>query len=192
MKEVGIQSNLYHRHYSKPKTYTDTPQKPNLMAKLDDLSGVIATDITYIQLLSKKWVYLATAYDPENRKVLAYKVAAHMTAELASAPIKQLIDQKYPFKIVHSDMGSQYTSHLFENTLIANQRHHSYSRKGRPGDNARIEAYHSLLKRERIQHGSYQNIDQVINEITMYNHYYNTTRETNGRGTYVPRKRQVA
>jgi putative transposase len=192
MKELGIQSNMNRHRSTKPRTFTDTPQKPNLMAKFDDLSGIVTTDITYIQLLSKKWIYLATAYDPENRKVLAYKIGSHMTAELATAPIKQLLDRKYSFKMIHSDMGSQYTSYLFENTLIAHQLRHSYSRKGKPSDNARMEAYHSLLKRELIQHHGYQTIDQVIQEVTKYNYYYNTTREINGRGTYVPRKQRTA
>ncbi|MEN2370627.1 DDE-type integrase/transposase/recombinase [Leuconostoc lactis] len=42
-------------------------------------------------------------------------------------------------KMIHSDMGSQYTSSLFEGTLQNAGIDHSYSRKGHPYDNARIE-----------------------------------------------------
>ncbi|WP_260203559.1 hypothetical protein [Lactiplantibacillus plantarum] len=37
---------------------------------------------------------------------------------------------------------------MFEATLASADLQHSYSRKGMPADNGRIEAYHSLLKRE--------------------------------------------
>ncbi|KDA51325.1 Mobile element protein [Leuconostoc mesenteroides subsp. cremoris T26] len=57
------------KSYKKPTTTTDTPQKPNLMKNLDDLSGVLTTDITYIQLMNRDWVYLATVYDPEKRRL---------------------------------------------------------------------------------------------------------------------------
>lgn len=73
--------------------------------------------------------------------------------------------------MVRSDMGSQYTSHLFETTLAAAPLEHSYSRKGTPADNGRIEAYHSLLKKEwiRLEQGSYEAIRDVIASITQYN-----------------------
>ncbi|WP_238698580.1 hypothetical protein [Weissella paramesenteroides] len=41
------------KSYKKPTTTTDTPQKPNLMKNLDDLSGVLTTDIRYIQLMNR-------------------------------------------------------------------------------------------------------------------------------------------
>ena len=54
------------------------------------------------------------------------------TQDLAVAPIQALIHQGYTFKMVHSDMGSQYTSRLFETTLTDAHLRHSYSRKGKP------------------------------------------------------------
>ena len=73
--------------------------------------------------------------------------------------------------MIHSDMGSQYTSTLFEGTLQNAGIDHSYSRKGTPADNGRIEAYHSLLKKEwiRLEQGSYEAIRDVIASITQYN-----------------------
>ncbi|MCH3979977.1 MAG: hypothetical protein LKE38_06445 [Leuconostoc mesenteroides] len=48
---------MVRKSYKKPTTTTDTPQKTNLMKNLDDLSGVLTTDITYIQLMNRDWVY---------------------------------------------------------------------------------------------------------------------------------------
>ncbi|WPH54182.1 IS3 family transposase [Lacticaseibacillus paracasei] len=184
MRELGIQSTMYRKRSKKPTTTTDMPQKPNLMRHLADLSEVVTTDITYIQLINQKWVYLATAYDPKARKVLAWQVGQQMTQDLAVAPIQALIHQGYTFKMVHSDMGSQYTSRLFETTLTDAHLRHSYSRKGKPTDNGRIEAYHSLLKREwvRLEQINYESILDVTESIARYNTFYNHDRETNGRG----------
>lgn len=184
MSELGIQSVMYRKHTHKPTTVTEQPQLPNLMRKLDDLSGIVTTDITYVQLKSARWAYVATAYNPETRQVLAFQVSDHMTAELATEPIKQLIALHYPFTMVHSDMGSQYTSDLFEKTLAQDNLAHSYSRKGRPADNGRLESYHSLLKKERTNHHVYTSITDLRHDLIAYNHFYNTTRETNGRGSY--------
>lgn len=80
MRELGIQSTMYRKRSKKPLTITDTQQKPNLMRHLSDLSGVVITDITYVlQLINESWIYLATAYDPQARKVLACQVRQQMT-----------------------------------------------------------------------------------------------------------------
>ncbi|MDF9299384.1 IS3 family transposase [Weissella fermenti] len=73
MSEAGLKSRMQKR-YNKPTTVNDKDQMPNLIINLDDLSGVITTDITYIQLTDKTWVYMASAYDPEDRKVLSYRI----------------------------------------------------------------------------------------------------------------------
>ncbi len=53
MRELGIQSTMYRKRSKKPTTTTDMSQKPNLMRHLADLSEVVTTDITYIQLINQ-------------------------------------------------------------------------------------------------------------------------------------------
>ncbi|PTV31242.1 hypothetical protein DB329_10735, partial [Limosilactobacillus fermentum] len=50
--------------------------------------------------------------------------------------------------IMHSDRGSQFTSEAY-NQVTANMTL-SYSKKAYPGDNACIESFHALIKREWI------------------------------------------
>jgi putative transposase len=175
MSEAGIKSRMQKR-YNKPTTVNDKDQMPNLIAGLDDLSGVITTDITYIQLTDKRWVYMASAYDPENRQVLAYQIADAMTAQLATSVIVKALRRGDRPLYVHSDMGSQYTSDLFERTLEAVGIKHSYSRKGHPYDNARIESFHSLLKRELVYQREFETITDVQAAIGWYINWYNNNR----------------
>ena len=73
-------------------------------------------------------------------------------------------------------MGSQYTSALFESTLTKAGIKHSYSRQGCPGDNARIESFHSLLKWEYVNSQSFKNIHEAIAGIDQYIRWYNQER----------------
>ena len=147
-----------------------------LMKKLDDLSGVLATDITYIQLMNREWVYLATVYDPEKRRVVSYGLSPEITKEFATSVVVKALRANGKPKMIHSDMGSQYTSSLFEGTLQNSGINHSYSRKGHPYDNARIESFHSLIKREMIYHEEYRTIDDVRVSVEWYVNWYNNSR----------------
>ncbi|MFH7315441.1 integrase core domain-containing protein [Weissella cibaria] len=57
---------------------------------------------------------------------------------------------------------------------------HSYLRKGHPYDNARIESFHSLIKRELIYHEEYRTIDDLRSSVKWYMNWYNNER-TNSR-----------
>lgn len=176
MNEMSLKSRMVRKSYKKPTTTTDTPQKPNLMKNLDDLSGVLTTDITYIQLMNRDWVYLATVYDPEKRRVVSYGLSSEMTKEFATSVVVKALRANGKPKTIHSDMGSQYTSSLFEGTLQNAGIDHSYSRKGHPYDNARIESFHSLIKRELIYHEEYRTIDDVRASVEWYVNWYNNER----------------
>ncbi|MEG0377181.1 MAG: DDE-type integrase/transposase/recombinase [Eubacterium sp.] len=91
------------------------------------------------------WIYVA-------EKLSGYTYGTTMTAELALEAVKNacLNVKSTEGIILHSDLGSQYTSQLFETYLSHAKIHHSFSRKGNPYDNACIESFHSLLKKEEI------------------------------------------
>ena len=95
MNELNLKSRMVKKAYKKPKTTTDTPQNPNLMKKLDDLSGVLGTDITYIQLMNREWVYPATVYDPEKRRVVSYGLSPEMTKEFATSTAIDLLLRQF-------------------------------------------------------------------------------------------------
>ncbi|MGQ2227203.1 hypothetical protein ACT5YR_08110, partial [Fructobacillus fructosus] len=64
------------KKYRKPVTEVLYAQRPNLVKRLDDQSGVWSADVTYIRAPSGQYIYLGTVYDPENRKVLAHKLSS--------------------------------------------------------------------------------------------------------------------
>ena len=56
---------------------------------------------------------------------------------------------------LHSDLRTQYTSRAFEECLKEKGILHSFSRKGTPYDNACIESFHSILKKEEVNQNEY-------------------------------------
>lgn len=154
-------------------------QKPNLIKNLHDLIGFWQTDITYIQLTNHRWVYLATVLDPEKRKVLGYKIGDTMTAELPTSALQLAFDKHRTPLIIQSDMGSQYTSAEFNIKCQNYGLKHSYSLKGHPYDNGRMEALHSILKREEVYSKAYQTLTEVQAAIGWYINFYNRNRISN-------------
>ena len=143
MRELGIHSRMI-KKMKKPKTYCEVAQLPNLIRKMTDWSNVLLTNITCIPVRGK-WFYLASLYNPVTRRVIDHKVGATMTKELATSVLKKVDLREQGVEIVHSDMVSQYTSDLFNQMLKNKKIKYSYSRKGYPGDHARIESFHSIL-----------------------------------------------
>ena len=99
-----------------------------------------------------------------------------MIKELVTAHVKMVLGRNTVPTIIHSEMGSQYTSELFENTLLVTGIKHSYSHKGCPGNNARIESFHSILKREYVNCQSFKNIYEATAGLEQYIRWYNSDR----------------
>ena len=64
-----------------------------------------------------KWVYLTKLYNSVTQRGIVHKFGATMTKELATSVIKKGDLRAQEIEIVHSDIGSQYTSDLFNQTL---------------------------------------------------------------------------
>ena len=88
---------------------------------------------------------------------------------------------------VHSDQGSQYTSHDWQSFLQSHGLEGSMSRRGNCHDNAVAESFFQLLKRERIKRHVYSTrkdarVD-VFNYIEMF---YNSKRRHSSNNQLSP------
>ena len=78
-------------------------------------------------------------------------------------------------KILHSDRGIQYTCTAYRNAT--NGMTLSYSKKAYPWDNACIESFHSLLKREWINRFKIRDYNHAYKIVFEYiEAFYNTVR----------------
>ena len=93
--------------------------------------------------------------------------------------------------ILHSDQESQYTSQTFENCLSSYGMLHSFSRKGHPYDNACIESFHSVLKKEEVYLHTYQDASEARRAIFEYiEGWYNRKRIHSAIGYLTPQQKE--
>ena len=120
-------------------------------------------DITYIYTKETRWTYLAIVMDLFDLKIVGWKYGKEMTNDLVIAAFnKALINRGLEKEgIFHSDRGSQYTSNDFEKLLNELNIKHSYSKKGYPYDNARMESFNAILKKEEVNVNNYKTFEEA-------------------------------
>lgn len=136
------------------------------------------TDITHIRT-HEGWLYLAVVVDLFSRRVIGWSMQSRITKELVLGALLMAIWRRNPSSkvTVHSDQGSQYTSHDWSDFLKAHGLEGSMSRRGNCHDNAVAESFFQLLKRERVKRKIYSTRDEARGEIFDYiEMFYNTKR----------------
>ena len=106
-------------------------------------------DITYLWT-DEGWLYLAVIIDLFSRQVIGWAMDQRMTADLVCDALQMALwKRKHPKGvIVHSDRGSQYCSHAYQQLIQQHQLHGSMSAKGNCYDNACAESFfHSTESR---------------------------------------------
>ena len=82
-----------------------------------------------------------------------------------------------PDAIFHSDQGSQYCAHSFQECLREAQMRTSMSRKGECWDNAFAESFWNTVKREVLgTRRRFTSILEAINQTQDWIKYYNSER----------------
>ena len=102
-----------------------------------------------------------------------------MTAELVISAFEMAKTARGVTKgmLFHSDLGSQYTSNEYENLLVENKVKHSYSKKGYPYDNASMESFNAILKKEEVNVNTYTTFKEAKLAIFEFiESWYNNTR----------------
>jgi putative transposase len=114
------------------------------------------TDITYIRT-GEGWLYLAVIIDLYSRQVIGWSMSHRMEKQLVIQAVLMALWQKNHQRsvILHSDRGSQYTSHEYQQFLKAHGIVSSMSAVGSCYDNAAAESFFGLLKRERVNRRKY-------------------------------------
>ena len=133
----------YHYHKNQGNVPEDKKNILNRDFEADTVFKKLVTDITYIHVVNEGWTYLASVMDLYDRKIIGWAYGKKITAELATKAVKNacLNISNTAGIILHSDLGSQYTSDEFEKYLQEKGIIHSFSRKGNPYDNACIESF---------------------------------------------------
>ena len=179
MREMGIRAQWI-------KPWIATTQDSDFSAKLHNVlneqfnperpNAVWCTDITYIWTYDG-FVYLTSIMDLYSQKIIAWTLSDNMEVSCVIDTINKAKSRRntdLPL-ILHSDRGSQYVSKAYRKATEKFQL--SYSHKGYPYDNACIESFHSLIKREWLDRFKILNYDHARRLVFEYiETFYNTVR----------------
>ena len=179
MKEMGIRAQ-----WVKPWTITtrDSDFSIRLRNILDEQfnpdrpNAVWCTDITYIWT-REGFVYLTSVMDLYARKIISWTLSTTMEVSCVVDTVNKAKTTRSTDNplILHSDRGSQYVSEAYREVTAGMQL--SYSKTGYPYDNACIEAFHSLIKREWLNRFTISDYGQAYRLVFEYiETFYNTVR----------------
>ena len=179
MKEMGIRAQWV-------KPWTTTTRDSDFSKELHNIlneqfnpdrpNAVWCTDITYIWTRDG-FAYLTSIMDLYARKIIAWTLSDNMEVSCVINTINKAKERRntdLPL-IIHSDRGSQYVSKAYRDATKKYQL--SYSHTGYPYDNACIESFHSLIKREWLNRFAIVDYNQAYRLVFEYiETFYNTVR----------------
>ena len=179
MREMGLQSiSTYSKqdHQKRERLL----KKQNLLQrqfKADAPNRVWVSDITCFKV-DGNYLYVCAILDLFSRKVVAHRVSPKNSTYLVTSTFRQAYQNRNePRQLTfHSDQGSQYTSNAFRKLLRMNKVIQSFSKSGRPHDNAVAESFFASMKREEIYRRQYHSQRQFAESIADYIDFYNTKR----------------
>lgn len=154
MKELSLKSRTVKKYKATTNSKHNMPVAENVLNQqfmAEKPNQVYMADITYIPT-DEGWLYLASLEDLCTRKIVGFHMDERMTKELCLKALDQAYRHQKPkgTMLHHSDRGSQYASHDYQQRLKRYGMTSSMSRKGNCYDNACIESFHSILKKELI------------------------------------------
>ncbi len=179
MREMGIKAQ-----YIKP--YTVTTIDSNFSEELvnilnedfnpEEPNAVWCSDITYIWTF-EGFVYLTCIMDLYSRKIISWVLSTTLEAKWVVEAInkaKMVRNVTKPL-VMHSDRGIQYTCSVYREATEGFIN--SYSKKAYPWDNACIESFHALIKREWINRFKILDYNHAYRLVFSYiDAFYNTVR----------------
>jgi putative transposase len=150
--------------------------KPNILNRDFYQKGWV-TDITYLDYAGKR-SFLSTIIDLSTRKIVSYQISNRNDNKIVLDTLhKALRKTRDPSGMVlHSDQGFQYFSTEYRTVCESKGILVSMSRKGTPLDNAVIESFHSILKKETLYNNDIKNHEEYIKLIKQWLNFYNTKR----------------
>ncbi len=191
LKREGLRSQTGYRRRPGPRGGKPAIVAPNHLQRqftVAEPNQSWVTDITYIRT-HEGWLYLAVVVDLFSRQVIGWSMGSRIDTGLVLDALVMALWRRRPMHAVtvHSDQGSQFTGHDWQDFLRDHNLISSMSRRGNCHDNAVAESFFQLLKRERIRRQIYPTRDQARADIFNYiEMFYNPKRRHGTAGDVSP------
>jgi len=189
MREHQIRAKQKRRYQVTTQSNHDLPVAQNVLdrqftAMAPDQRW--AGDITYIWT-SEGWLYLSVILDLFSRRVVGWSMQNTLATCLVRDALSMALQARRPNAglLHHSDRGSQYASHDYQEQLKAHGIVCSMSRRGDCWDNAVVESFFSTLKSELIGDHLYRTRAQARSAVFEYIEVWYNRRRRHSTLAYV-------
>ena len=145
-------------------------------------------DITYIRT-GEGWLYLAAVMDLYSKAIVGWSMSSRLNRDIVVRALMMALWQRKPDEQLmhHSDRGSQYASDDFQDLLAEHGIECSMSGVGNCYDNAAMESWFGLLKRERVNKRHYRTRREARTDVFDYiERFYNPKRRHSTNGYLSP------
>ncbi len=190
MQQHGIRAKTKRKFVVTTDSRHSLPVAPDLVQRRfnpEAPNQLWSGDITYIQT-DEGWLYLAAVIDLFNRQVVGWSLQPHMQASLVKDALAMAWWRRRPPPglIFHSDRGSQYCSHEFQDALKGWGMRSSMSRKGNCWDNAPTESFWGRLKTAGVHGCKFATREQARQAVMALMAFYNHRRLHSSLGYLSP------
>jgi transposase InsO family protein len=183
MQELGIKAIIrrkYVHRTTREAAETDGRIAENLLQRdfnATEPNQKWVTDVTQYRVFDDR-IYLSAIKDLWNGEIIAYHISNRNDNPLVLETFRKAFEAHKDVTglIVHSDQGSQYTSHAYHDMLPKVGAQISMSRRGNCYDNASMESFFSHLKVEALYPYDIRSIEEAQRRIEEFIHFYNEER----------------
>lgn len=138
------------------------------------------------QLFDGTKLRLFTLVDNFTRESLAVEVAPRFAAETVCAVLDRVVAQRGKPDSIRVDNGPEFTSKALDLWAYANNVTLDFSRPGKPTDNAYIESFNSLVRKECLNQHWFLSLEDARDKTQEWRVEYNQVRPHGSLGNLTP------
>jgi putative transposase len=188
-RQLGLRCKQKRKFKATTNSKHDLPVAPNQLNQDFSVSApnqAWCGDITYIAT-DEGWLYLAGLKDLFSGELVGYAMSERMTRHLVmQALFRAVASHRPPVGLIHhTDRGSQYCAHAYQDLVSQFGMQASMSRRGNCFDNAPIESFWGTLKSELVYQRRFATRQQAKQEITEYIEIFYNRQRTQARLDYL-------
>ena len=191
MQQAGVHAVIHRRFCLTTDSDHDYPVAANILNRqfaVSEPNRAWVVDITYIAT-DEGWLYLAATMDLHSRRIVGWAFSNRIDRELTMSALRMALGRRQPGPelLHHSDRGSQYACHDYQDLLSSRGVICSMSRRGNPYDNAVMESFFRTLKAEWVNRHHFDTREEGKSELVKYIElFYNARRRHSALGYLSP------